>query len=986
MTKATAFVTLLNKTARDAAISINGTAPLTAVENNLASWFIRLEINNSGISKTNSGTLTLRVDDLGTFIRSGPILVDQNTKNTYLIEMQIKQDLDNDGDFSEPEEQGQKLRAIIGQPQISIDESYGEVLKINLVGIEYALKEGLTSREHKFQSLDQSFINRLIEANNNATGIRISNPTNVNLPTSPKLTFKPFNPTKIHDTLTEIIDVAALPQVAGGSFTDYYFDFAPNTSFTNWIDVTADVFGGVDSGVTLDPLSLDVADTNEEQTVVTDNIEYKNHVIMVGSSDGGSLPMERTRFASKWEHAKIRDEWAQSTVYTVNDLVKVTTTTTYKPHLITYYKCKVNHTSTTTKPYQDGTKWEIDFSDVPEFINGAFYRQGEFITTFVSGQRRYYQAKVSATITVSPPVGGDGNWELVLTLPSGFTYEDFVSYTPWTSNVDLWKQLLGGSTFDKTSASVQLGGGTVAGWIFDWNITKANYNRKDLTNHYETITPKWVTTSEYGDPATLYNRAEYDGNRFLIRHSGSGDWSGQTGKIAEFDGTDWVFSEPPQNGDIVNSIDEARVRKYNGTTWTVMWNPVSPSNTDKPSPFHLCHNVGLVAGATGIAGQAVQFTYRWEVNNLDLANTHFNRTSRGAWICASFPLPRRDTTNYPTGKLYGGDGVSAPFLGHLNTNNMDYNRKGKLGWNQGIDVEDMGKITAIKFKLKVGLFKDVQGTSTVEGHSDIPLTFWCIDKFDRVWYSKFKVRRNNQWDDVRIGVGDMSSNQLYFARWDELAKINDVTLTFLDFTLSEKEFTGVQFDWKYVKHWGIQLDESYGDTGLYKNGVERAYEYGEDASAELQAEWWKHFVNPFIGLAVDIIVPEHTPVTQNYIRMSAKITLDDLHFVKELIVTSDDDIKTEPRTTVEFLPTEDDYENLKVRAIGMEARKRFFPQFWHVRATGDVRLKFGKLFTIAGTRVPNGTQQMIVSEVKHVYGHDGYHVEVAGLRKFTTSG
>ena len=289
MAKTSAFITLLEKNlGLDANRTIANVSPIPFTENNLADWLVRLEIINTGVSKTNSGTLTLRIDELGTFIRSGPILVEEETKNTFLIEMQLKQDLDNDDDFSEPNEQGIILRAIIGQPQISIDQSFGEILKINLTGIEYRYKETLTSEEHIFETPAGSFARRLAEVGV-AGGIGTSTFTN-NLPTTPRLSFQPFNPTKVHDTLAEIIDLLALPQIAGGSFDDFYFDMEPDPIKTNLMDITAEKFGNTVSGVIIDPLSINVPATDEEQTVVTDNIEYKNHVIMVGSTTGGSLP------------------------------------------------------------------------------------------------------------------------------------------------------------------------------------------------------------------------------------------------------------------------------------------------------------------------------------------------------------------------------------------------------------------------------------------------------------------------------------------------------------------------------------------------------------------------------------------------------------------------------------------------------------------------------------------------------------------------
>jgi len=790
----------------------------------------------------------------------------------------------------------------------------------------------------------------------------------------------------MHDTLVDIIDLLALPDVAGGSFDDHYFDFDPSTTKTNHLSAIAEVYGAQSTGVTLDPLSVEVPDTDEEQSVVTDNIEYKNHVILVGSAQGGSLPVERTRFASNFNHAQVREEWDSTRTYAVGDIVQLLTTTpsSIKPFLRTYHVSLTASNLNNNPLDTTGTNWDIDFNQHPPFAtaSSAFYDTGDIITASATGITTFYQANNSGTHLVPP----NSNWNVIDTVNDA-DIATFVTYTPWTNDVQVWKETLAGRAKAQGMSPAQ------EGWAFDWNISKSNYNRENATSHFETVSPKWVTSELTAEPTPATNRQNYDGQRHLLATTPTGSqWAGNGEKIAEWDdtqlsGSNWIFSKAGVDGDMINDLNVAEMKKHTAGAWTTAWDGTNSSNSDRPSPFHIVENVGLVTGATGVPAQAIQFTYNWFVNSLDIAGTHHRRTSRGVWISSSFPFPRKDTANFNTGELYGGDGTSKPAFAtaHFNTNNYDANRKGLLGWNNGIDVEDMGKVSAIRFKMKVGMFSDSKGVELVEGQPDVPMTFWAMDKFDRVAYSKFKLRRNGQWDQVRIPIGELAGTQLYFARWDELARINEVVITELDFTLAQKEFSGVQFDWRDIKHWGVQLDEAYVETGLYKNGLQRAFEYGEDVVNDYSANWF-WIITGGAGLVVRRLLPKHTPVTQNHQRFSAKIVLDDLHFEKEQITTSDDVIKTDPRTVVEHLATESDYNNLKKRAEALESRKRFFPQFWHLRATGDVRLRFGQSFIISGTRVPSSPVTMIVSEVTHIYDHDGYHVEIAGVRKFTVSG
>jgi len=1029
-----ALVTLLLNNGRDGLRTVASGGLVAATEDNLKDWFVRLTITNTGISKTNNGTLTLRIDNVGTFIRTAPILVNEATKNTYLIELQLQQDHDNDDDFSSVTENGNILRAIIGQPQIRIDQTFGEILTIQLTGIEYRFKEVMTSEWHLFQTPLESFNNRLAELNDVASvsGIRTESDV-VLLPQSPKISVKPSGPVTVHSTLTDIIDLLSQPSVAGGAFDDFYFDVKPQEgagAHTNHMSVEAIKFGTADSLVTIDPLSLNVFDAEEENTIVTNNIEYKNNVIAIGTATGGSMPMERTRFASSYEHARIREEWDTTKSYAVGDLVKFRFAgTPLKPHLITYHRCISATTPSDADPTLTwGTLWEHDFTVYPNYIttSGAFYKAGEIVTLTTGGTVTFFQANVDG-VHPSPP---SANWTSLLGGVES-SYTAFVSYTPWTNDVDLWKETLAGVSQAQGLTP------TYEGWAFDWNITKANYNREDFDNHFEPVSVK-VVTGLLGTQPT--GNKEYDSQRYLLTGTPTGaEWSGNGDKIAEYDdtqpsGSKWKFSESPVLTDMVNNLDTGRVLQYDGANWIVQWNGEILGNSDRPSPFHICKNVGLIAGATGVSGQAVEFLYDWTVPFPATATTHFNRTSRGVWISQSFPLPRIDTSNFNVGLLYGGISNTIS-TGTIDTNNYDVDHQGQKGWNKGILDEDFGIISAMVFKMRVSMFRNSAGTSLVEGQPDIPMTFWCIDKFDRVWYSNFKLRRNGQWDTVRIPVGELAQSNLYFARWDELAKLNGVTITELDFTINEKEFTGVQFDWRFVKHWGCQLSEAYVETGLYKNGHQRAFEFGEDVIADLQANWYWYMLGP-LGVTVKNSLPQHTPVTQNHIRFSAKIAIDDLHFEKEQVATSNDTAVTDPRTIVEHVSTENDYLNLKERAAGFESRARFFPQIWHIRATGDVRLQFGKRFTILGSRVPDqptnygawniitpytagqkvrftsagGTfaygalisttgdqpdtnptvwenlNQAVVSEVTHTYDHDGYHVDIAGFRKFVVSG
>ena len=59
---------------------------------NLTNWVISTEVVNSTVSRTDRCTIVLRTDPAGTFIRAGPILIDESAKYKYFIHLSICRD------------------------------------------------------------------------------------------------------------------------------------------------------------------------------------------------------------------------------------------------------------------------------------------------------------------------------------------------------------------------------------------------------------------------------------------------------------------------------------------------------------------------------------------------------------------------------------------------------------------------------------------------------------------------------------------------------------------------------------------------------------------------------------------------------------------------------------------------------------------------------------------------------------------------------
>jgi hypothetical protein len=886
----------------------------------LLPWFVKLEWENTGISRSNTAVLTLRLDHVNTFLSNGPIFFDQNAKNNYLIEIQLTQ----------PSGAGAVFRGTLGEPSLQEDKDIGAIIVITLYDIAYIAKEHASSENYYFLTPKEYFENVLTDYNGNRGGGVILNPQTIDLPADEQLrqNWLPFEPTKTHDLLASVIDRLANPTVAGGTFTDYYFDFVPDDTFTLQSNVVAQKFGEQNSGVIINPILLTPQASEEEKTTFQDNLRYKNHCILLCHPAGGSLPMSHARFASYFEHAKIRPEWSSSGVYvaataTQNaSLVKYTNLGEPDPNKrVRFFKCIQNVGPSGTPPPSDPTHWQEDFSTNP-----------------------------------SSPA--------------------YINYTPWTSSLDDWQANMA-AAFGNAPAGY-------AGFFVDWNIARALYDpnsRTDPLDYYKTLSIKFVTRISNSPPsgAELYN-----GQKILVGPSPTGAFAGHANQIAEVDGIGpvsfvWRFSNPPTVGDTVHNLEKGTVLKWNGTSWQIVWgdNAGTPVNYDKASPFHIVENLGLVTGATGIPNSAIEATYRWV--GPTLGGNIRNNSARGAWLSFFFPYPRLATIHGGIGHEYGGDGSNPPPNAFLNTDNLNRNRKGIIGWNRGLDSEDMGRISAIVFKLRVSLYTSSNDTDLVSFIADIPMTFWAIDKFDRVFFYDFKLRRNGQWDLVRIPIGSLAPKNLYVSRGDELPKLLGYTLPW-DFTLPEKEYTGVAFDWRFVKAFGVQMKQSYSETGFYKEAQDAGLNQTTTFIQQSAANVWNAIADPISQALFK------TPTKVNILVNHSKIAIDELYFEKQLIVNSDDTEITNPRTTIEHLETETDYLNAKQRAQGIKARLSFFPQFWHIRAIGDARLRFGQRFTIQGNRVPNNQIELVCSSVKHIIDHDGYNMEVLGVKKFETSG
>ena len=52
----------------------------------------------------------------------------------------------------------------------------------------------------------------------------------------------------------------------------------------------------------------------------------------------------------------------------------------------------------------------------------------------------------------------------------------------------------------------------------------------------------------------------------------------------------------------------------------------------------------------------------------------------------------------------------------------------------------------------------------------------------------------------------------------------------------------------------------------------------------------------------------------------------------------------------------------------------------------EVKTESGMLLSVTDKDFWENMNEVVASEIKHIYDHDGYHCEIAGFRKFVVSG
>jgi len=243
----TPTIRLISKTAS----APTGITEGSLVNGDLTPFFNSMSITNVGVRQSNHGLLNIDIPQDGRFIRNDPKLTDENTKKKYLIELQITQGANST----------KLLRAELGKPEVKIDEHGAEVLQIPCKGIEFIPKDNLQSREDLFATPKTRMTN-LITAFSITSGVDATKLTQgtLDIPDTEnsKQNWSPSGATTLSQLMEEVIIRLEEPPSI------------PSGTFTRTVTVDAEEFGNTDSGVILNPITVN-AGAEDEELATTDN-------------------------------------------------------------------------------------------------------------------------------------------------------------------------------------------------------------------------------------------------------------------------------------------------------------------------------------------------------------------------------------------------------------------------------------------------------------------------------------------------------------------------------------------------------------------------------------------------------------------------------------------------------------------------------------------------------------------------------------------
>ena len=927
----------------------------------LAPTHVARIVQEKGDGKVPSAILSLYIPSDGMFVQAAPILIDKDAPDKYLIEIEINQI------GRTPELQRYRLST----PYFTDDPDLGEIMQIPLESIAYnALAESLGSINDELLTPKQRVIN-ILDAHNGQGGtdnvLLTFDESDIDIPDSDALQFDytPTSPKPVMNLLQEVIDRIEQAGPLGGVFKNFFYDTTADPNNTNLVKIFFEEFGNQDSGVIIDPDNPQEASPNDK-TLMTSNKKRKKITVTKFGLKSASLLMDHTRFASEFIHAQNRSEWDVLRDYLEGDPVKWTDTS-QTPNIVRFFTANSDIASGGNDPNIENVNWFEDFTIIPEFSEDAFYEVAETVTVEIGGAINFFRANTENGPSTTPP-NLSSDWTQTMLARPASSYEGFFSYSPMTSDLDNAKQNL---------ADIDSPPSGYIGYAVDWNYERVLNDIPDFTNRFRTVTGKSVRRIENNPPTGLALEL-YNGFRVLVGTAPTGVFVGHENQIAEFTRdpfqgvtSEFRFSDNPVDGDTIPlNHDTGEALKFDGVDWVAVW---TISNNNKPAPIHLVRSARLVKDSVGIPGQATEQRFDWK--DLISGGEDNNRTSRGAWYNVFYPYPIRTSPSTGLGGIYGGDGVTFPPNPQVNHINLNQNRKGLIGWNRGIDSEDLGRISEHTFKPRIGFWRSTDESEKSKGKANLEMIYWRKDNNNRFFFKDFIISENNEFTTIKIPLPPFGPTNLYFNRLDELAEVLGYTIPF-DFFIKEKEFSGVRYEWRKNQSWGIFLKQTYNNTGMYVGCYRNYFDSVAESATQLFPDILEFIDDVFNGNDVGAFVTAASSIDH------VNLAIGEEYYVKEGYAIFPTTQVSEPRYDFVNLQSENDYLTARAKSESHVIKNDFYPNERHIACGGDIDIKYGQLVTETGSRVPGGSLSSVVSNIKETFDNKGFNSELFLVRKF----
>ena len=928
----------------------------------LAPLHVARIVQEKGDGKVPTAILSLYIPIDGMFTQSAPILIDKDAPDKYLIELEMHQT------GRDPELQRYRLST----PYFTDDPDLGEIMQIPLESIAYnALIESEISLNDELVTPKQRVTN-VLTAHNGQGGsqnvLLTFDDLDLDIPDTDALQFdySPTSPKNVMELLENVIKKIEQAGPLGGVFKNFYFDTTAEPNFTNGVKIFFEEFGKQDSGVVIDPDNPQEASPNDK-TLMTSNKKRKKITITKFGLKSASLLMDHTRFASTFIHAQIRQEWDVSKDYSEGDPVKWTDTSQI-PNIIRFFTASSDVSSGGNDPDTDNFNWLEDFTIIPLWTEDGFYESGETVYIVSGGAINFFRADNDNGPTTTPP-NLSGDWTSTMTARPESTFTAFFSYSPMTSNLDNAKQNL---------ANIDSPPSGYIGYAIDWNYERVLNDIPDFTNRFKTVTGKSIRRIENTPPIGLALEL-YDGFRVLVGTSPTGEFVGHDDQLAEFTrdifqgiSGEWRFSDDPVEGDTIPlNHDTGEMLVFESGSWGAKW---TIANNDKPAPIHLVRSMRLVKDSAGIPAQATEQRFDWK--DALFGGENNNRTSRGAWYNVFYPYPIRSSASTGLGGVYGGDGVVFPSNPHINHINLNRNRLGLIGYNRGLDSEDLGRISEHIFKPRIGFWRSTDETTKTKGKANIEMTYWRKDNNNRFFFKDYTIPENNEFTTIKIPLPPFGPTNLYFNRLDELAQVLGYTIPF-DFFIKEKEFSGVRYEWRKNQSWGTFLKQNYNNTGMYVGCYRNYFDSVAESATQLFPDILEFIDDVFNGNDLGAFVTDASSIDH------VNIAIGEEYYVKEGYAIFPTTQQPEPRFNFINLQSETDYLTARAQSESDVIKNDFYPNERHVGCGGDIDIKYGQQVTETGSRVPGGSLTSVVSNVKATFDNKGFNHELFLVRKFT---